>query len=128
MRKNIMIGLLVFGALAFAHEGHDQVPGTEQGLYGGTVAGNKEVFMELVNESGIIKIYPMTHEKKPIDAQGLKLVITATSPKKAKLPVTFETGKDFVTVKVDAKGVHRYSLEVAVNGKPDKIKFQVEPQ
>lgn len=125
MKFSIIVSLFLANLCLFAHEGHDKVPGANQGLYGGVVAGNSRYFLELVNESGNIKIFPMTHEKKTVDPKSLKIKIKAINPQKKPLPASVVEGKDHFVVKVVAQGSYRYTIIVDIDGGP--ITFQVEP-
>lgn len=133
--RNTILGLTIFACLFStsiqAHEGHDKTPGAVSAPHGGVVKGTSQIYLELVNEAGGIKVYPLTHDSSPIALKEVTIKGTATFPKKAKgEPVSFASGDDHFAAKVNAKGAYRYSLDLTVTykGKQEKITFQVEPQ
>lgn len=118
---------------SFAHEGHDTVPGAIQAPHGGTMKGAKEYYIELVNDTSGIKLYPFTHDLKPVPTGDVTITATAQAPKKKKEKVNLTAIEDHFEAKVDAKGAYRYTLELEVapkgaKAKKEKIAFQVEPQ
>ena len=120
-----------FSQMSLAHEGHDKTPGAVAAPHGGVVKGTDQLYMELVNETGGVKVYPLTHDSTPIPLKEITLSGSVTFPKKPKAEsVKFTQGDDHFTAKVDAKGAYRYSLDLVVTyrGKKEKLKFQVEPQ
>lgn len=144
----IFFGL--FSSFGLTHEGH-LVPGASQlqhgAQHGGTVKATSEVYFELTASDSTLKLYPMTHEFKPIPLSELKLKVTAQIPRQPKhLPIEFSAHSDanprdsyfmgtFAPNNVQNSGksgsprVHRYSLHVNVEykGKTEKLIFQVEP-
>lgn len=132
MKQLILLSamFLALGA-ANAHEGHDKTPGALAAPHGGLIKGTEHLFLELVVESGGIKIYPLDHDTKMIPVADVKLEGKMSIPRKNKTEaVKFTVDGDHFVAKVDAKGAHRYDLEVTVThgGKPEKLKFSVEPQ
>lgn len=133
MKQFLLAVMMVIGIqqVGFAHEGHDKTPGAVAAPHGGIIQGTDQLYLELVNESGGIKIYPLTHETAAISLKEVTLQGAATFPKKLKAePVTFTQSEDHFSAKVNAKGAYRYTLDLTVSykGKKSKVKFQVEPQ
>jgi len=126
-----MLLTLFFASVSMAHEGHDKSPGTMAAPHGGIVQGTSHIYLELVTKSDGVQVYPFDHEMKPVATKDVKLEGTVALPKKGKAEsVKFTTEGDAFVAKVDAKGAHRYSLDLAVThgGKKEKVKFNVEPQ
>jgi len=133
MKQFLLAVMMVMGIhqLGFAHEGHDKTPGSVAAPHGGVIQGTDQLYLELVNESGGIKIYPLTHETIAIPLKEVALQGSASFPKKPKAdPVTFTPSDDHFAARVNAKGAYRYTLDLTVSykGKKEKVKFQVEPQ
>jgi hypothetical protein len=132
MKKSVLVILFsfVFGSFAIAHDGHDKTPGSIQAPHGGVVQGTSQLYIELVNDSSGIKLYPLTHDLKVIPTGEVKLVATSQVPKKKKENLALVAVGDHFEAKVDAKGAYRYtlSLDVGYKTKKEKVVFQVEPQ
>lgn len=133
MKQFALALMMVIGTyqMSFAHEGHDKTPGSVVAPHGGVIKGTNQLYLELVNESGGIKVYPLTHDSAPILLKEVTLQGSATFPKKSKAePVSFIQAEDHFFAKVNVKGAYRYSLDLVVTykGKKEKVKFQVEPQ
>jgi hypothetical protein len=130
--KTIMLLLAVFTTpLAFAHPGHDHVPGAITAPHGGTVEGTDHFYLELTVTKDGVRIYPFDHEMDPVPLKELKLEGTMTIPRRKKSEkVQFSPKGDYFEAKIDAKGSHRYALELSIShkGKKEKAKFNVEPQ
>lgn len=134
--KQIIVTAMMLLALgsaneAKAHEGHDKTPGALPLDGFDQIQATDHLYLKLRMEKGGVKIYPFSHENKPVALSGMKLEGTTTSPKKSKPEtVAFTPEGDAFTAKVDAKGAHRYTLDVVVthDGKKEKTKFNVEPQ
>lgn len=121
---------LAFGA-AYAHEGHDKTPGALAAPHGGMIKGTDHIYLELVSSAGEIKAYPLDHEMKPVPVADVKIDGKMSIPRKNKSEaVKFSPQADYFSAKVDAKGTHRYDLDVTIThgGKAEKLKFSVEPQ
>lgn len=129
--KYLILILLALPAISFAHEGHDKAPGAVSAPHGGLIQGTSEMYLELVASSEGVKIYPFTHNLKPIALKDIQLDGKVSFPKKAKSEsVKFESAEDAFSAKVNSKGAHRYTLELNITyqGKKEKTKFNVEPQ
>lgn len=118
------------GSFAFGHAGHDKTPGAMDAPHGGVMQGTSELYFELVSDASGVKLYPLTHESKPIALDALKVLATVQLPKKKKEPVKLDPVEDHYEAKIDAKGASHFTLEVVTNykGKKEKVQFQVEPQ
>lgn len=125
-----LMAVLSFSTASFAHEGHDKMPGSVQAPHGGVVKGTDELYIEVINEPGGLKIYPLTHDLEPVAVEKVTLTGTAQVPKKKKETLAFKKEKDHFTAKPNVKGAYRYSLDLAVtyDGKKEKVSFQIEPQ
>ncbi len=132
MKRIILLTALIFSfGIANAHEGHDKTPGLQPTRPGGTIKGTDHIYLELVSDKEGVKLYPMDHDKKPMPLADVKIEGKMTIPRKNKTKVLkFTAQDDHFAAKVDAKGAHRYDLDVTVThgGKAEKLKFSVEPQ
>lgn len=131
--KKIILTLIMMcmPLMSFAHEGHDKTPGAVTAPHGGVMKDLKHIYLELLVDTTGIKLYPYDHDLKPVALSDIKIEALATFPKKSKAEkIVFTTEADAFSAKVDAKGAHRYTLEVTVTHqeKKDKTKFNVEPQ
>lgn len=128
MNKLILTVVLLAGMNAFTHEGHDKMPGTIQAPHGGVVMTTKETYMEVVQDPTGVKLYPLTHELKPIPMSEISATATAQAPKKKAVKVELKNAGDHFVVSPDIKGAHRYELKISMKykGKNENVKFQVE--
>ncbi len=120
-----------FSSELLAHEGHDKTPGALAAPHGGVVKGTDHIYLELVTESGGIKIYPLDHATKAVPFTDVKLEGKMSVPRKNKAEIIkFTVDGDHFAAKVDTKGAHRYDLNIKVThgGKTENLKFSVEPQ
>lgn len=125
------LATLVIGFAAFAHEGHDKTPGTLTAPHGGQLKGTSQLYVELVSDSTGFKLYTVDHELKTIPVKDVKIEGTAKLPKqKQSEKLALNTSESFLETKVDAKGSHRYTvdLKVTYKGKTENVSFNVEPQ
>lgn len=131
MKKIIYMFTLLVSMSTFAHEGHDKTPGALAAPHGGVVKGTDHIYIEVVSGPNEVKVYPLNHDMKPVPVADVKLDAKMSIPRKNKSEtVKFTTQADYFSAKVDAKGAHRYDLDVTVThgGKTEKLKFNVEPQ
>ena len=133
MRKFILLAMMIFGIqqVTYAHEGHDKTPGAVSAPHGGVTQGTNQLYLELVSEAGGVKIYPLTHDLKPIAAKEVTLKASIIFPKQKKVEaIDFTQSNDYFSAKVNAKGAYRYTLDISVlyKGKKETVTFQVEPQ
>jgi hypothetical protein len=116
--------------LAMAHEGHDKSPGMVAAPHGGIIKAAGSIYLELVSNKDGVKIYPVDHDMKAVAVTVIQLDGKVLFPKKIKPEaVQFTTEGDAFTAKINAKGSHRYTLnlDVTANGKKESLKFNVEP-
>ncbi|NUM88388.1 MAG: hypothetical protein HUU37_04205 [Bdellovibrionales bacterium] len=121
--------LLCWMPLAFAHEGHNHAPAAAHAPHGGILKDGQHLMLELVAEGKNLKVFPLTHDLKPIPVADVQLAASAQVPRKGKPEsVTFKAGGDAFEGSFDAKGAHRFTLQVTAtwNGKKDKASFNVE--
>ena len=55
----VLAAAAIFSQMSFAHEGHDKTPGAVSAPHGGVVKGTDHLYLELVNETGGVKIYSL---------------------------------------------------------------------
>lgn len=134
--KKILVVIAVWGFASFGstHEGHDHdAPAKVKAPKGGVIKSLEEVHVELVSKGKDIKVYLYDKEMKAKNLTGFKVSAQAEMPRTKKTEAVSLTAKDnFYEGTFDAKGVHRYTLIVAVTdpkvGHEDKLKFTVEPR
>lgn len=125
------IATLLIGLLALAHEGHDKTPGAVTAPHGGQLKGTSQLYVELVSDSAGFKIYTVDHDLKTIPVKDVKIEGTAKLPKqKQSEKIALSTAESFLEAKVNAKGSHRYTVDLKViyKGKTENVSFNVEPQ
>ncbi len=125
------IATLIIGLSTFAHDGHNKNPGTLAAPHGGKLKGTSLLYVELVSDSTGFKLYTVDHDLKTIPIKDVKIEGTAKLPKqKQSEKLILNTTESFLEAKVDAKGSHRYTvnLKVTYKGKTENISFNVEPQ
>lgn len=125
------IATLAIGLFILAHEGHDKVPGTLTAPHGGQIKGTSQLYIELVSDSSGFKLYTADHDLKTIPVKDVKIEGTAKLPKqKQSEKLALNISESFFETKVDAKGSHRYTvdLKVTYKGKTESVSFNVEPQ
>lgn len=128
------LGIIATTLIAFsslAHEGHDKTPGALAAPHGGLIQGTSSLYLEMVTDKNDVKIYPLDHDSKPVPLNDVKLEAKMTVPRKGKSEkVNFMIHEDHYMATIDAKGAHRYQLDVEATykGKKEKVKFNVEPQ
>lgn len=130
-RLILSLALTLHLSPANAHEGHDKTPGALAAPHGGVVKGTEHIVLELVTEPEGFKIYPFDHDMKPVALNELKIEGKVSVPRRKQSDVVkLQPETDHFSSKVNAKGAHRYELDLTVShaGKTEKIKFSVEPQ
>jgi len=126
-----ILATLTIGTAAFAHEGHDKTPGAVTAPHGGQLKGTSQLYVELVSDASGFKLYTVDHELKTIPVKDVKIEGSVKLPKqKQSEKLALNTSESFLETKVDAKGSHRYSvdLKVTYKGKTEGVSFNVEPQ
>lgn len=120
------------GSLSSAHEGHDKVPNAQIAKMSppGIVKTTSELFIEVQEINGKIRILIYDHDKKDIPPNELALTGVVKYPRKHPVQkVGFSTVDSFFETKIDSKGSHRYTLELEVifRGKKIPLSFNIEP-
>lgn len=124
----MVIVISLASSASFAHEGHDDVPGSIKALHGGVVKPGKEMNLEIVSAGGELKLFPISHTGSDIALSDVKLTATAQPPKGKAERITFEEKDNSYYSKLDFKGSYRLSLDIKADhkGKKDTFKVQVE--
>lgn len=130
--KNLIFSLAMclFATPGFAHEGHDKTPGAISAPHGGQLKGTSQHYIEVLPESSNIKMYLFTHDLKSVPMENLKIEAYTQLPKqKNKDKLNLKITDNAAEAVVDAKGSHRYTLEVKLTekNKSELVKFNIEP-
>ncbi|HRO67577.1 MAG TPA: hypothetical protein PL182_08440 [Pseudobdellovibrionaceae bacterium] len=131
MKGILLLALSLCASPGHAHEGHDKTPGSKSAPHGGIIQGTNDLYLELLPTAEGVEIYPLDHDMNPVPLKNVKMKGTMTFPRKTKKEdVTFSDSGDKFLAKIDAKGAHRYTLDLSVthDGKTEKLKFNVEPK
>lgn len=130
MKSLILIALALATQQVSAHEGHDHGPSAVQAPKGGVLRSLETVHVELVSEKNkaLIRVYDMKLKPQPV--KNFPASATIQLPRKKAEAVMLEDKGDHWVAAVDAKGAHRYTLELTIKqgGHDDKLKFTVEPR
>jgi hypothetical protein len=126
----IFVLSLVLATGARAHEGHDHGPSAVQAPKGGVIRSLETVHLELITKGKVVQIYAYDPGLKPTEVSQFPVSATVTLPKKQPAPLKLVPSGDHWTAEFDAKGAHRYTLEVSIKqgGHDDKVKYTVEPR
>lgn len=118
----------LFMVNVFAHEGHDQTPGSLKANHGGTVKAGKVINLEYVIAGDEVTLYPVSHEGTDLPATEVKITATEKSPKGKAQESKLEIKNGAYVTHVDFKGAYRVEMNVNVDnkGKVSTFKFQVE--
>lgn len=135
-KMKILLAALTFAAAqGYAHEGHDHGPSTLQAPKGGVLRSLEEVHLELKTDGKKLSLYAYELDEKSqklvaADVKKFPVKATATLPRKKPEAVDLSPKGDHWEASFDAKGAHRYTLEVAIKqaGHDDKVKYTVEPK
>lgn len=125
------LAIIFIGLTVHAHEGHDKAPGALTAPHGGHLKGTSQLYVELVSDSAGIKLYTVDHDLKPVAMSDVKIEGALKRPKQKQAEkLVFNTAESFLETKVDAKGSHRYTvdLKVTYKGQTESVSFIVEPQ
>lgn len=128
LTRVIIVVAIIFSMSAFAHEGHDDAPGSIKANHGGTVKAGKEINLEYVVSGSEVKLFPVSHDGKDIPSADVKLTLTAKLPKGKAEAVKTESKDGAIVAKVDFKTAYRIEMTVDADhlGKKSNFKFQVE--
>jgi hypothetical protein len=130
MLKTILLtSLVLFKTASFAHEG-EHGPSTVQAPKGGVMRTLETVHLELLSKGTAVQIFAYDLNLKPADVTKYPVSATITLPKKKSEALMLEPKGDHWLANFDAKGAHRYSLDLTIKqgGHDDKVKFTVEPK
>jgi len=129
--KQLIIAL-VFG-LSVTALGHEGAHGPDQKVapHGGVLRDSTSLMFELVKDGGAIKVYPLTHNGKPIDAKAIEIDLkksSLTDAKKKPVPYTLVPDGISLLVKFEKGSSHRYALNLVASfeGKENKASWQIE--
>ena len=131
MFKVLVITLVTFLSVElFAHEGHGHGPSQVQAPKGGIIRSLETVHVELIVKGNTLELYAYGLDLKPMQVKAYPATATVTLPRKPAQKVALVDKGDHWQAEYDAKGAHRYGLELAIRqgGHDDKIKFNVEPK
>ena len=128
IKKILLATMMALSLSAVAHEGHDDAPGAIKANHGGTVKAGKEINLEYVVSGTEVKLYPVSHDGKDLNASDVKLIVTAKAPKGKAEAVKLETKDGAFVGTIDFKGAYRAEVVVdaTVATKKSNFKFQVE--
>ena len=126
--KLIFTTLIISSLSTFAHEGHNNTPGSLKANHGGTIKSGKEMNLEYVASANELKLYPADHEGADLTFAELKVSATGKIPKGKTENLKVELKNGIYTVPIDFKNAYRIEVIVTVDykGKKDSFKFQVE--
>lgn len=129
MYKYILV-LMLLSLNALAHEGHDHGPSAVQPPKGGVVRSLETVHLELVHQGKTLNIYAYEKDLKPASVAKFPATLTIALPKKKAESINLEDKGDHWETNFDAKGAHRFTVELAIKqgGHSDKVKWVVEPR
>ncbi len=120
--------------LVLAHEGHNHdAPTTLKAPKGGVIKAMDQSRVEVVSKGKDIKIFVYDKEMKPAPTTELQIVAKAELPRtKKEEEVKLDSKDHFFEGSFDAKGVHRYTLKLAVTdsktSRTDHLSFTIEPR
>ncbi len=128
LKKIIMLSLVLGTFAAFAHEGHDQAPGTIKANHGGTVKSGKQLNLEYVVSGTEVKLFLASHAGEDLATDSAKITATSKLPKGKAEPIKVEFKEGSFVALVDFKNAYRVELnvEVDLNGKKSQFKLQIE--
>lgn len=121
--------LIVASSSLHAHEGDHDAPGVVKPPKGGITRTLETIHLELLPQGKIVKIFVYDRNLKPAEAKDYPVSATATRPRKKSEKIELVTKKNHWEFKYDAKGAHRYMLQLTIKqgGHKDKIKWNIEP-
>lgn len=131
MKTVLLFSMLILFKPIYAHEGHNKTPGTLSAPHGGQIKGTNDLYLEIVTEQDKIKIYPMSHDMKPLSMSQIQVEASIQFPKKSQHEkIKLESAESFFSTQINSKGSHRYTLDLAIlfKGKKDKLSFNIEAQ
>jgi hypothetical protein len=132
----VAISGLIYSAPAFSHLGHAHGPETRRPLFGGVIHEGKTLGMELVQEGGRLRLYPLVHEKseawKAAPMTDVKILSASYKLPRQKDSKTVElkSETDHYVAEIHAPGAHRFDLKIgfSIKGVKDEVTILVEPK
>jgi len=122
---------LLFAVSTMAHEGHDKMPGTLIAPHGGQIKGTSQLYLELISEKSLVKLFAFDHDLKKINVKDLKVEARVSFPKKKTSEnLILKFTDEAIESLIDAKGAHRFTLHLKIiyKGQTESLSFNVEPQ
>jgi hypothetical protein len=128
MKNLFMLFCLFISIHSFAHEGHNNAPGSYKSLHGGTVMGGKELNIEVIINGTELIIYPTSHESKDVAEKNVTISAIAKPKKGKSYPVKLAFSKNGYRATLDLQGANRLPVEITTlsNGKTDHFTVQIE--
>ncbi len=127
-KKLLAIALVLVSVNLFAHEGHDDAPGSLKANHGGVVKAGKDINLEYKVSGDVVELYPVSHEGQDLTAAEIKVTATGKLPKGKAAPLKLEVKNGVYTAQLDFKGAYRIEVLVTADnkGKISTFKFQAE--
>lgn len=127
-KKIVLATVLTLSLNVFAHEGHDEAPGSLKANHGGTVKKGKDINLEYVVSGSEVKLFPLSHEGQDLPLAEVKLTATSKLPKGKAIPSKLEVKDSAYVTEIDFKEAYRVEMNVDAShkGKKSSFKFQVE--
>ncbi|MCC6276520.1 MAG: hypothetical protein IT289_01245 [Oligoflexia bacterium] len=130
MKRIAILIALFWGLTGLAHEG---AHGPEQKMapHGGILRDGVTLMLELVKDGSTVKVFPLTHEGKPLNLKSVEINLKKSKladAKKRSVPFKIIPQSDAFEVSFDKGPSHRYSLDLVAhfNGKENKASWQIE--
>lgn len=128
MKSLCLAFCLCLSTSVFAHEGHGNVPGAVAAPHNGKILSLPELYLEVVKSDNSLKVYPFTHDLKPIPVSEVKISAKVELPKQKKTSAVITTDTDSWTISVDSKEARRFTLFLNAEwkGKKGSTKYTIE--
>ncbi|HRK01172.1 MAG TPA: hypothetical protein PLH57_00780 [Oligoflexia bacterium] len=138
----LVVTALTSGSLGFSHEGHDHSPGQVQAPNNGQLQKTKDIYVEVAGTKEEVKIYFYDTKLQPLGHSGIKVRAELRFPERTKKNQSSHKSKAKKNVAIELKdqgdyfsgpvvvgSAHRYlvDLDLVLNGRSEKLTFQVEP-
>lgn len=121
---------MVMSLSLHAHEGHDHGPSMIAPPKGGVIRSLETIHLELLPQGKTVKIFVYDKKMEPVEAKKYPVSAMATRPRKQAEAVELKTKKSHWEFEYDAKGSHRYTLQLSIEqgGHKDKVQWNIEPR
>ncbi|MBL7687450.1 MAG: hypothetical protein JNJ49_05405 [Bdellovibrionaceae bacterium] len=130
----LMVVLVMVSTLAQAHVGEHDAPVVVSAPQGGMLKNFGELMVEAVVQDKTARLYVYDLKLKPRDLAGIKVSASVVKPKskvELRLPLQNKGGHLVCDFSTEAKGLHRFTLRVAIDDPKTKhvghVDFTVEP-